>query len=165
MTPTGAVRFFRTEVESFAITAGPDGNLWFTEPNLERIGRITPAGVVSEFPPPPRVAALRQRGADGITARLRCPAAAPMVCRGTVSLEQEDQRGHARRYGVAGYAIAPGAAATVHVPLWARGRTTARGTWHPHPPRRHAPALAAHQGPGRADRDDGGPPASGGSPR
>ncbi len=130
MTPTGAVRFFRTEVESFAITAGPDGNLWFTEPNLERIGRITPAGVVSEFPPAPRVSALRQRGADGITARLRCPAAAPMLCRGTVSLEQEDQRGHARRYGVAGYAVAPGAAATVHVPLWARGRRqlAARGT-------------------------------------
>src|SRR6266516_3008942 len=31
------------------ITAGPDGNLWFTEPNIDRIGRITPAGVVTEF--------------------------------------------------------------------------------------------------------------------
>jgi streptogramin lyase len=30
------------------ITAGPDGNLWFTEGN-GRIGRITPAGVVTEF--------------------------------------------------------------------------------------------------------------------
>src|SRR5215470_14909760 len=31
------------------ITAGPDGNLWFTEQGIDRIGRITPAGVVTEF--------------------------------------------------------------------------------------------------------------------
>ena len=34
------------------ITAGPDGNLWFTEnsiPGQGTIGRITPAGVVTEF--------------------------------------------------------------------------------------------------------------------
>lgn len=33
------------------ITAGPDGNLWFTEPFPfdRRIGRITPAGVITEF--------------------------------------------------------------------------------------------------------------------
>ncbi len=31
------------------IATGPDGNLWFTERNLDRIGRITPAGVVTEF--------------------------------------------------------------------------------------------------------------------
>ena len=31
------------------ITAGADGNLWFTEGNLSRIGRITPLGVVTEF--------------------------------------------------------------------------------------------------------------------
>ena len=38
------------------ITAGPDGNLWFTEPFPfdNRIGRITPAGVVTEFPVPDR---------------------------------------------------------------------------------------------------------------
>jgi streptogramin lyase len=122
MTPAGAVRFFRTAVEPFEITAGPDGNLWFTEPNLERIGRITPAGVVSEFPPAPRVSALRQRGPGGITARLRCPAAAPMVCRGTVTLEQGDGFSGPRRYGVTSFAVAPGAATTVRVPLWARGR-------------------------------------------
>jgi Beta-propeller repeat len=36
---------------SFAsgITAGPDGNLWFTEPHGNRIGRITPAGEVTEY--------------------------------------------------------------------------------------------------------------------
>ncbi len=31
------------------ISAGPDGNLWFTEANANRIGRITPAGTVTEF--------------------------------------------------------------------------------------------------------------------
>jgi len=34
------------------ITAGPDGNLWFTEFNGNRIGRITPGGVITEFPLP-----------------------------------------------------------------------------------------------------------------
>jgi streptogramin lyase len=33
----------------FGITAGPDGNLWFTEQQGNRIGRITPNGVVTEF--------------------------------------------------------------------------------------------------------------------
>jgi streptogramin lyase len=31
------------------ITAGPDGNLWFTEETGSRVGRITPAGTVTEF--------------------------------------------------------------------------------------------------------------------
>jgi virginiamycin B lyase len=31
------------------ITAGPDGNLWFTEENGNRIGRITPGGAITEF--------------------------------------------------------------------------------------------------------------------
>src|SRR5207248_2461200 len=35
------------------ITAGPDGNLWFTQYNGNQIGRITPAGSVTEFPPLP----------------------------------------------------------------------------------------------------------------
>jgi virginiamycin B lyase len=33
-----------------AITAGPDGYLWFTE--LDKIGRITPTGAISEYPIP-----------------------------------------------------------------------------------------------------------------
>ena len=33
----------------YGITAGPDGNLWFTEEGGNRIGRITPSGVVTEF--------------------------------------------------------------------------------------------------------------------
>jgi len=31
------------------ITEGPDGNLWFTDPAAGKIGRITPAGQVTEF--------------------------------------------------------------------------------------------------------------------
>src|SRR5258708_7702114 len=34
------------------ITTGPDDNLWFTEGNGNKLGRITPAGVVTEFPMP-----------------------------------------------------------------------------------------------------------------
>ena len=34
------------------ITAGPDGNLWFIEIFSNRIGRITPAGQITEFPLP-----------------------------------------------------------------------------------------------------------------
>ncbi len=34
------------------ITPGPDGNLWFTEFWANRIGRMTPAGVLTEFPIP-----------------------------------------------------------------------------------------------------------------
>jgi streptogramin lyase len=35
-----------------AITGGPDGNLWFTDPVAGEVGRITPAGQVTEFTPP-----------------------------------------------------------------------------------------------------------------
>ena len=31
------------------ITSGPDGNLWFTEEQGSRVGRITPAGQITEF--------------------------------------------------------------------------------------------------------------------
>jgi hypothetical protein len=34
------------------ITAGPDGNLWVTEFSGQRIGKITPAGTITEYPIP-----------------------------------------------------------------------------------------------------------------
>jgi streptogramin lyase len=40
---------FSTGITPWWITAGPDGNLWFTEQSGNRIGRITPAGVVTTF--------------------------------------------------------------------------------------------------------------------
>jgi len=39
-------------VEPQGITAGADGNLWFTENRANRIGRETPAGALTEFPLP-----------------------------------------------------------------------------------------------------------------
>jgi streptogramin lyase len=39
-----------TGTEPIGITAGPDGNLWFTEASSDLIGRITTAGEVTEFP-------------------------------------------------------------------------------------------------------------------
>src|SRR6516164_1677835 len=38
--------------EPDGITAGPDGNLWFTEYSGNKIGRITPAGMFAQFPLP-----------------------------------------------------------------------------------------------------------------
>jgi virginiamycin B lyase len=38
-----------TPSDSYRITAGPDGNLWFTMCTRGTIGRITPAGVMTEF--------------------------------------------------------------------------------------------------------------------
>ncbi len=35
-----------------SIILGPDGNLWFTQQNAADIGRITPSGVVTEYPIP-----------------------------------------------------------------------------------------------------------------
>ncbi len=32
------------------ITAGPDGNIWFTELYTGTIGQITPTGLITEFP-------------------------------------------------------------------------------------------------------------------
>ncbi len=38
--------------QPFAITAGPDGAMWFTENIGAKIGRITTAGVITEYPLP-----------------------------------------------------------------------------------------------------------------
>jgi streptogramin lyase len=35
--------------EPVGLVAGPDGNIWFTEYSVGKIGRITPAGVITEF--------------------------------------------------------------------------------------------------------------------
>ena len=46
---------FRTppNSEPFGMTAGPDGNLWFLEIAANKVGRLTPAGQLTEFPLPP----------------------------------------------------------------------------------------------------------------
>jgi streptogramin lyase len=52
---TGSVTTFSVGTFSLshsAITAGPDGNLWFTEPDSNEIGRITPDGQITLYPVP-----------------------------------------------------------------------------------------------------------------
>jgi virginiamycin B lyase len=46
---TGQVHEFPAPDDSWGITTGPDGNLWFTEFSNNKIGRITPSGTVTEF--------------------------------------------------------------------------------------------------------------------
>ena len=55
------------------IAAGPDGNLWFTEDDGDRIGRITPAGVVTEFSAGITPAAARSGSRRGRTATSGSP--------------------------------------------------------------------------------------------
>jgi streptogramin lyase len=62
MTPAGAFTLYPISAPAGAPTVGPDGNLWFTE--SARIGRITPSGVVTEFPLPPEGS---RRVSSGIT--------------------------------------------------------------------------------------------------
>jgi streptogramin lyase len=63
ITPIGVVTEFNTGITAGAspviVTTGPDGNLWFTECNCfgglppgGQIGRITTAGIITEFPIP-----------------------------------------------------------------------------------------------------------------
>ncbi|HVX33477.1 MAG TPA: hypothetical protein VHA80_10100 [Solirubrobacterales bacterium] len=61
--PVGRVEHFPTRCGVGELAAGPDGNVWFgcyreTAPDKGRplVGRITPAGQVSEFALPPKVA-------------------------------------------------------------------------------------------------------------
>lgn len=52
VTPAGVVTDFPLpgiQSRAAGIAAGPDGALWFTEPGLDRIGRITTSGVVTQF--------------------------------------------------------------------------------------------------------------------
>src|SRR4051794_31704486 len=53
MTPAGESDSFPTPTQDSdptGIVAGPDGALWFTEPPKDKIGRITTAGRITEFP-------------------------------------------------------------------------------------------------------------------
>ena len=48
-----------------AITAGPDGNVWFADPGAGQVGVITPTGQVTEFPTPGISAGSITAGPDG----------------------------------------------------------------------------------------------------
>lgn len=85
ITPEGRVTRFPARIpgdaELESLAAGPDGALWFTavpgdlDAGPLPIGRMTTAGVVSEFPPAPRVTRVTRGGAAGAVVLLRCPAA------------------------------------------------------------------------------------------
>jgi len=49
--PDGTITEFPTAAGStpYDITAGPDGNLWFTDQGLNGVGRITPSGTYTGF--------------------------------------------------------------------------------------------------------------------
>lgn len=53
--PLGQVTEFNSGLNTgsgalpLSLTAGPDGNVWFTDPRREEIGRITPSGTITEF--------------------------------------------------------------------------------------------------------------------
>jgi virginiamycin B lyase len=46
------------------IIQGPDGNLWFEEPGINSIGRMSPAGATAEFPLPPGMSLVGTRGRE-----------------------------------------------------------------------------------------------------
>ena len=52
ITPDGVIMEFPLGVNRSVnfVTTGPDGNLWFTDEATDKIGRLTTAGVVTEFP-------------------------------------------------------------------------------------------------------------------
>jgi virginiamycin B lyase len=56
---------FNPIISTAGITAGPDGNVWFTEPATGVVGRITPAGQVTEFPTPVSNPGAITAGPDG----------------------------------------------------------------------------------------------------
>jgi streptogramin lyase len=55
VSPTGIVLTLPMPAPTspYKITAGADGNLWFTNSGIDAIGKITPSGVVTEYPLPP----------------------------------------------------------------------------------------------------------------
>src|SRR5262249_16831374 len=54
-----------TSSRSSSIVAGPDGNLWFTEQSGNKVGRVTPAGIITEFSIPGSNPIGIAAGADG----------------------------------------------------------------------------------------------------
>jgi serine/threonine protein kinase len=53
--PAGSITEFLVPTansQPYGITAGPGGNLWFTESGSNKIGRISPGGTITEFPLP-----------------------------------------------------------------------------------------------------------------
>ena len=50
--PVGTIQFLPSNGVPLGIVAGPDGNIWYTLPDLEKIGKTTPGGEVTTYPIP-----------------------------------------------------------------------------------------------------------------
>lgn len=107
------------------IARGPDGNVWFTEWESDLIGRVTPAGIVSELPPVAAVGAVRLRGTSAVAVRLRCPSGAVRACGGVLRVWSTAEL-PPRRLGARRIRVAPGRTIEVTVPLTAAGRRLLR---------------------------------------
>jgi hypothetical protein len=111
------------------ITAGPDGNLWFTEGGSRRIGQLTPRGRMREFPATAAIVGARLRGDRKVAVRLRCPPGEVGGCRGVVTAElgppvwdDANYAGHPTPIGSRRIDLATGLVKTVEVHLGPRGR-------------------------------------------
>ena len=62
----------RSDFENIGIAPGADGNLWYTEPGRGGLARMTPAGVVTQFPPVPVLRSATQIGTAAV--EVRCAA-------------------------------------------------------------------------------------------
>jgi streptogramin lyase len=49
LSPNGEVRTLMSRSKIGSLAAGPAGQVWFTEPDSNRIARITPSGRIEEF--------------------------------------------------------------------------------------------------------------------
>jgi virginiamycin B lyase len=107
---------------SLPLTAAPQGGIWFKQPAIdpdrEHLFRMSTAGAATEFPTPPRIIGVAQRGAGGVRVTLGCPARSAGGCRGAIILKADVGGRLLSRVGVAGYRLAAGARGAVVVPLW-----------------------------------------------
>ena len=71
--------------QTWRLTAAPQGGVWFEQPALdadrEHLFRMSTAGAVTEFPTPPRILGIAQRGRDAVRVDLGCPARSVRGCR------------------------------------------------------------------------------------
>ena len=61
---------------------------------------MTPAGVVTQFPPVPVLRSATQIGTAAVEVRLRCPARSPGQCRGAIVLDHAENGGRPHRRAV-----------------------------------------------------------------
>ena len=69
ITPSGSITEFTAPADSnpFAITAGADGNLWYSSSSNHKIGKVTPTGTITEVDTPAQGGEIPAitRGPDG----------------------------------------------------------------------------------------------------